>query len=179
LRVKHEIELAGLRKQAAELEAKVAQILKELEEYKDVEDLDAETLADLTTQQRLITVELAGVEARIEACEKILARLRDMTAPGSRIEQVETVKVTAEIELVGLMARKDAIGAIVDRARAKRDLANKLADNQGVHWNVNRQIGDQEQFVAACEQLRKEAMPFEIKGKITIYPIQWEPVKRQ
>jgi len=177
LRGRYEAELAELRRQAAEAESAIAKLREDLEAYKDVEDLDAETLADLTTQQRLITVDLAGVKARIEACEEIRARLLKTGAPGSRIEQVETIKVTAEIEMVGLTARRDVIGEIVERARKKRDLANQRSAIDRSRRDLIVMIDDCQERIAACEELRKEAMPFRIEGKIAIQPIEWQPAK--
>ena len=85
-----------------------------MEDLKGFEDITAEAFANFTTQQRLISVNVAGINARIEACNKILRR--DALSP-ARIEQVETVKTSAEIELVGLAAKKAALEEIVTKGR--------------------------------------------------------------
>ena len=72
-------------------------------------------MATYQTEQRMIGVDKAGITARIDACNSILERRNQL--PTSRVEQIETVKITAEIELVGLEARQSALTEIVQNGR--------------------------------------------------------------
>ena len=177
----HEKELAELRAADEERKGEVAQLEKELEALEAYEDLNKEALSGLTTQQRLIDVDLAGVKAQIEACSRILKEYqalrpdiyRNARVLG-RVDAVETLKVTAEIELVGLTARKAAIGEIVGKGQARYSLSRKVSSLQLTQRRQHSEITKVEQIITQYEELRKANMPFPLEGKVVIHPIRWE-----
>lgn len=154
-----------------EAEKELTECEEQLDPLKEYEDLNEEALVHFTTQLRLISVELAGIDARIGACNKILAK---GVSPSHR-EQVEAVKITAEIELVGVAARKAAIEEIVEKGRRRVEL---LGSVEAARSKVSRSesiLSSREQRIAEYEAERKDFMPFPIQdGKVTIHPIKWE-----
>ncbi len=153
-----------------EAQQALADYQKQLDAFQDVEDVREEALDQLTAQRRLILVELAGVEARIDACNKILAAGQNPR----RTEQVETIKIAAEIELVGLAARRDTIKQIVDRVRQRLKLLEGMPPVSGKVISRERAVSSSERAVVRFEQRREESMPFAIVGgKIEIRPIRW------
>ena len=164
--------LATLRASLSEIETEAAGYEKEMEAFAEYEDVTQEALNGLITQQRLISVDLAGVRARITACTKILAG-NDQLRP-SQIEQVEQIKITAEIELVGLEARKAAIDSIVGKAAERRDLWNELTEARARGFSVRNRIQSAQSRVDQFESLRGQYEPLPIKGgAISIHPIKW------
>jgi len=159
---------AELKKANAELATQEGQ----LEPYQEYEDITAESLADLMTQRRLLLVDLAGVEARIEACTKILSRRPPMTV--DRMDRIEMIKISAEIELVGLRARKDYIDHVVEKGRERLALSVKARVTKSRVGNESRRVSKVESSLEGYRSQRKRFEPFAIEGdKITIHPIAW------
>jgi len=152
---------------------------EQLQGLKEFGDINQEALVNFTTQLRLISVDLAGINARIEACNKILASTSEKRLPSSRIDQVETVKITAEIELVGAEARKAAIREIVENGRRRVNLLRSVDTLRAQVRNRESRISQTERRLGQYEAARKLYMPFPVQdGKVTIYPIKWEPAGR-
>ncbi len=177
LRQAAEKRLSGRRDAAKKATVELSSIKTQLEELKEFEDLTSESLVNFTTQLRLISVDLAGIRARIEACHRILVR---ESASKSRAEQVETVKVTAEIELVGLAARKAAIEEIVENGRRRLELAGKCNAAAKNARNLQFGVTHVENQIHEYEAARKQYEPFAIQdGKVTIHPIKWETPQKK
>lgn len=158
-------EIAGLKKKLLEL----------AESRKGSEDLDLEALRTLKMQQRLLGVDIAGTMAKLEACNKVLQPEAGKTVPPARTDQVESLKVTAEIELVGLIARKRALAELVAAAETQ---ATWLAEKEKLQLasrklEANRKSLEQEivsYWVAFQINQARLVEP------IRIAPIQWKPV---
>lgn len=63
---------AEKRGEAKKTQEELSVCRKQLEDLKPWSEMSGESLTSLTTQQRLIVVEEAGIKARIALCEKIL-----------------------------------------------------------------------------------------------------------
>jgi hypothetical protein len=160
----------------AKLLAEAAEDDKRLEALKEYDDVGKDDLAAFHTQQRLLAVDLAGVKSRIAACNKILEYEPGKTVQHARLEQVEALKTTAEIELVGLEARRSAIASIVRNAEERWALLEKkhgaLAAREP---NLRRvTVSGRDQTIAALADWVKtwQSCPIE-QGKVTIRPIEW------
>ncbi|MGO8748446.1 MAG: hypothetical protein ACLQNE_20925 [Thermoguttaceae bacterium] len=147
---------------------------KELEDLGVEDDLSAEAFANFTTQQRLVSVDMAGINARIEACNKILRR--GALSP-ARIEQVETLKTSAEIELVGLAAKKAALEEIVAKGRRRLQLFRLIRDATSRSQDFARGISSYEHAREAYQPIWDPATFFGKIGKVSIRRIRWETPK--
>jgi hypothetical protein len=173
-----EQDVAERRAKLAEEQSKLAHLEKELEKLDEFKDLNKEALSGLVTQQRLIAVDIAGAKAQIEACTRLLGDLaRAKPSITSRIEQAESLKIAAEIELVGLTARKNAIDQIVQSGQRRASLAGETSQAGVRTRRCEREVTELERTVAIYEALRKSYEPFPLRGKITIHPIQWEVIE--
>ena len=146
---------------------------KQLDGLASYEDINDQALVTYRAQQRMLDVDTAGIKARIDACNKILERKE---IPAARVEQVETVKITAEIELVGLDARQSAIGKIIQNGEKRVQLLRKLRENEGSAEDLRRlNIGPWEKQIALYTAERKawEQCPID-QGKVIIRPVKWE-----
>ena len=160
------------KKGLAAAEKEFTALQKEMEGLEEYKDINQATLDTFIAQQRLISVELVGIKARIAACEKILA---DARAHGpDRVEQVETAKIAAEIELMGVAARKEAIERIVTKGRERLLLGGKLTAARGNVEQAKRRIGSAEKMVKSYEDEIRKLTPSPIEETIMIHPIKWE-----
>ena len=130
----------------------------------------------LKTQRRLLAVDFAGTEARIEAATKILARFRELGAVFThpRVEQVENVKVSAEIELAGVAARQKTLDKIIEDGKQSTKLRpqiRKLKTKKSITDQSNKRISS---MLEDYKTYFEVYAPFELKdGKIVVQPIKW------
>lgn len=172
-----EQELAEPRAKLAEQQKQLAQLQEEYQKFDEFKDLDKTALSGLKTQQRLIAVDIAGAKAQIEACIRMLADLARQTANTSRLQQIEGLKIAAEIELVGLTARKNALDEIVEKGATRAGLGSKVSQAESRSGFSKKQISEAERTIAIYEAVRKAYEPFAVRGKITIHPIKWEVIE--
>ncbi|HUT90694.1 MAG TPA: hypothetical protein VMY37_14420 [Thermoguttaceae bacterium] len=163
--------LADLCPELKKADAELAQQKKQLEPYREYEDITEQSLADLMTQRRLLLVDLAGVEARIGACSKILS---GPPMNVDRTSRVETIKVSAEIELVGLRARKDYIDHVVEKGRQRQELSAKVEPARKRVDELSSRVSRAGSSLEEYRAQRKRFEPFALESdKITIHPIAW------
>jgi len=184
----YESKLPELQAAVKEPEQKYREAEKALERFNEAagkEQLTKEELANLAAQQRLIAVEEAGIKARIAASEKMLKATEPFRAGGREpianpnYDALVTLKTTAEIELVGLAAKRAAIQEILDSSKkrseltAKRDgLGSRLAD-------ARRRVEEAERRLATYSTAVEQKMPFAevVDGKVFIRRIKWKQPK--
>jgi hypothetical protein len=175
-------ELAELRAEVNRRQEELTQLEKEREALDEFKDLDQTALGALKAQRRLVAVDMAGAQAQIDACHRILGELRAGTMRlgmklSTAVEQVETLKIEAEIDLVGLTARKEAIDQLVEKAQARLDLGKKVSGASRTIGFRQRSVSSIEETLLKYEAALKANEPFPVRGKITIHPIQWEVIK--
>lgn len=161
-------ELSEYRAKLLAEEAAVGKLEEELERLAEYSDIDAELLRSLITQQRLIGVDLAGVTARLEACAELLGKTHNPS--------VEGLRVTAEIELVGLTAKKSALDAIVKAATAREETLKNIRRARASENKHGQIVGSVERAVAELRTDIKMSKPPVVKGDVTIRRIEWRPV---
>ena len=160
-------------KQAQDELTRATKTLDELNEFADIGEA---MLMDLAAQKRMIAVDMAGINARIGACQELLAK------PGSvnRRERLETVKITAEVELVGLEARRAMIESLMDKGQQRVKVVTKAnAAKTRLSW-PERRLKEAESALAEYQTAIDQRMAFGKVSKVLIYPIRWdaEPVPR-
>ncbi len=163
--------LAQFRENLEKSQAVIADCDKQLEGLSAYKDVSKETLATYCVQQRMLDVDMAGMKARIKACNKILESRKELSTP--RAEQVETVKITAEIELVGLEARQSTIAKIVQNGEKYLVLYHKKGNNGVLVEQFRRDIPMWEQKIAGYTAERKawEMCPIE-QRQVIIRPVK-------
>ena len=164
---------AKYRAEANQHREEAAGYQKELDGLKEYKDINKEAVGKFTAQVRLIGADIKGVQARLVACEKILATHQGLRSP--RTTQVETLKITAEIELVGLVARKAALEEIVNKGQRRNELVTKKSRPSAQLRQKEKWVADAEKGVAHYEAQRLRVVPYPVKdGKVTIRRIKWE-----
>ncbi len=157
----------------------LATLEKQLEGLKEFEDITKEALVNFITQQRLISVDMRGVKARIDACNKILVSGTKRRLALSRIEQLETLKIAAEIELVGLAARKEALEEIVKKGRERKEASAKRVHADLRVTTLERGISQTLKGITHYEAELKKCAPYPVQdGKVVIRRIKWVPPEK-
>ncbi len=159
-------------------DASGAAMQKELGELSSYDDLTTEALGTLIAHKRIIGVDLAGIEARLEACAKILAAIDSDSKISARREQVETVKITAEIELSGLTAKRKALDDIITAGQRRFELVQELGsfkrdllELQGTQRAVSSALDDYCKAIAGnCAYARVDT--------VQVSPIRWLPATK-
>ncbi len=168
LKLDEEAKLLEVENVAAKAQETIDAISKELEE---TQVMSAEVLTALTTQQRLLTIDLAGTKARMFAAAKMLTR-GDLTQ--SRIEHIENIKITSEIEMAGLAERLRLLDEIIGQARQRLQVSKNMG-------NAKMQIASNtmskrrlEQLIAKYVEAIDLLKPFPlVDDKVVIQPLQW------
>jgi hypothetical protein len=173
----YQSKLAEVRAQAKGVEDKRAEARKQLEQLAPWTDINRETLASLTTQQRMLAVEEAGLKARIGAIEKIFSDSRSQRRPAVS-EQLAIAKTMAEIDLVALAAKRAAIQELTEKGRKRVELSEAVNLRRGPGSVAEMRLDGVEPRAQAYAAAVAQKMPFaEVDGKIVIRRIRWEQPK--
>lgn len=163
--------LAESRDKLKNSEALLQKAKDEADKYKEFDDIKPETLVTFTTQRRMLAVDLAGIKARIKACEEMLAKEAMST---NRKDQVETTKVSAEIELRGLDAKKAEIDRIIEGAQNRQTI---LKNTQNLPDKISYQksiIDLSQKAIREIEDYQLGYQPLPVQdAKVTIRKIKW------
>lgn len=133
-------------------------------------EIDKGSLADLKNHQRFVEVDISGVRARIDACNRLLQKkMRE-----AQIEKLEDIKLTAEVELVGLNARNEALSRIVGMGERYRKSHLELAslNHQSERRSTNIRLGQER--MARLKELREHFALSVLDNKIVVQPIAWK-----
>jgi hypothetical protein len=148
----------------------------------DESAVDADELKRLTTERRLLDVDLAGIRARIDAAEEIIARIGGEGGRGPeggirrRIEQLEDIKITAEIDLAGLAARRETLDQIIKQGKEREALAAKVSQ---AHTEMRKLRERMERVSRDLQVYRNVFIEYSEKlftlkdNKVVIHPIKW------
>ena len=145
------------------------EVTKKLEEAADIVGVE---LSRLKTQRRMLDVEVAGVRARIRAVEKLRKDRENNPSVGKKLDDI---KMTSEIDLAGLAARKEALTEVI-----------KLGEQRAALENKSKQLGHafdaaQSRLVSTQKRLDRHRPALESaetlhllhEGEVTIRPIKW------
>lgn len=157
----------------------VARQTEAIKAKQELLDKPSEVTTDILTQLRaqkvMIGVELAGLEARIKACNRMLMPLQVDAKTEKVRESVSDMKVRAEVELVGTKEKLDRINALIAEGNDRRTLREETELLKGTRSELQREIDRQHlRRAEAYARLVSLYAPLEIKdNKITISPVEW------
>jgi hypothetical protein len=160
-----------LKAKSALLAAAVMREREIAEKLKAYEEFTPDMLAGLRVQQLQLEVDLAGVRAKLETCEKLLQKLpRD----ADRRKQIEDAKVSAEIELSGFEARRAKSAEFITKLKDRNTIAASLAQastdvvvQSNQHGNQLTKVRDIDAELAAFGPVRI------LEDRVTIHPLEW------
>jgi hypothetical protein len=125
----------------------------------------------LRVQQLQLDVDLAGVKARIAACDRLLS---GTTLKPERRSQVEDLKVAAEIEFSGFEARLTKSNEIIGKVKTKVDLLSKLSTAQRSAQRSGGTVQQLEEQIKSIDVAIRAYAPLPlVDNKVIIQPLEW------
>jgi hypothetical protein len=130
----------------------------------------ADAISLLRVQHFQYETELAGLEAKIAACEKLL----NAGVPAERQKQIEEAKTASQIELAGCEARLAKSTAFLDKVKNRDELT---AQQAGAIERISKAERLRQTLVERIEKIDQEIEsfgPVRILGNsVIIRPVEW------
>lgn len=152
--------LDELRNAAAEKEEQLAKIKEDLEELASVKDLPEGALSSLIAHKHLLSVKRAGVQARLEACQKILAMAQN--------DQVRSARINADIELAGIEAEEKKVDEIIAARMKRTELETDIKRDWSSVQRKRQEIGDTEELLEQHRRAVAEKWAYPEMGEILV-----------
>lgn len=166
----HEASAAQYKKVQEDAQAAEAALPRLQQEALDNTGLASEMLGGLRLQQFQLDVDVGGIKARLAACDE---RLKADPAPELRA-QLESLKLSAEIELAGCDARRVLTDKFVERITTRNRVAEELSKAQLIVNNSKISLKNIRYALFGELQLLDDYKPLSlVDGKVIIRPIEW------
>ena len=145
----------------------------ETEKLAKPSEIRPDILSQLKAQKVMVAVELAGLMARVKACDGMLKDPKRLEI--STLQSISDMKVKAEIELVGIKEKLDQINAFIgegERPRGSGGAAERSGDSpRAAPSNRCRSTTAKAEMYG---QLVLLYAPLQIEdNQIKIAPIEW------
>lgn len=159
---------AEQKRKIAEAETALKMIDQELEKYAD---FTPDTLAGVRVQQFQADAELAGLRAKIEAYEKLLAKAN---RAGGQFQQLSDAKTAAEVDLVSCEARRATIAGIIGKIKLRGEFMEKQTIAVATK---DKAVATIEAIVKRIRAIDEDITAFGpvrlIDDKVTISAVEW------
>jgi hypothetical protein len=157
-------------KELRKLERSRDEISEELENYKEFQDLDKEAVGSLKTQRRMLAVDLTGIDARLALANKMLSQTDHL----KRHEQIESIKIAAEIEQVGLDAKRREMDRLIKGVDDRQAVLQKRSKKAGEIQRASATTTWLKSSIENLENYRQGYLPLPVhEGKVEIRRIKW------
>jgi hypothetical protein len=160
---------AQYRKERASLlqvEADFERLNKELTEYSG----PAGTVRSAQLQRFQLDVDLAGVEARLSACD---ARLKTDVTPEQRT-QLEGLKLSAEIDLAGCEARRVVLDKQLEQVTRRHQVAEDRSATSMLVQQRQNAASTTRRMLNELQQELDEYQPLPlVDGKVILQSVEW------
>jgi hypothetical protein len=147
------------------------EVRAEEEKVAQPSDVSIDILNQLKAQKIMVVVELAGLNARVKACESMLNDPKKLEV--STLQSISDMKVKAEIERIGTKEKLDQINSFIaggDRREAINTNISKLGTHRvTVRREVSNATNTAEMYahLVAYYSLQLEG------NKVLINPVEW------
>ena len=165
-------QLAAARQAQADVATATEAVRVETEKLAKPSEISPDILSQLKAQKVMVAVELAGLMARVKACDGMLKDPKRLEI--STLQSISDMKVKAEIEFVGIKEKLDQINAFIGEGNDREAAASRLNEasiaKARAQSLLSRYNGEAETF----GQLVLLYAPLQIEGnQIKIAPIEW------
>ena len=164
--------LAEAKKSEEAIAAQNEAIRTEQERLAKPSEISPDILSQLKAQKVMVAVELAGLIARVKACDEMLKDPKKLEI--STLQSISDMKVKAEIERVGIKEKLDQINTFIgegdgrEAAQARLLTAeNRKRSAQTTLRNHSSAANDWAQLIAFYAPLQLD------QNEITISPVEW------
>jgi len=164
--------LEQIRSQNAELGQLSVTIRAENEKVAKQSEISGDIFSQLKAQKVMVAVELAGLNARVKACDAMLTDPKKLEI--STLQSVSDMKVRAEIERVGMKEKLDQINLFIAEGEAQTAASFRRSELRIKIDGLKNGIRSSEQSATRYAELVAHYAPFQIPdNKITVGPIEW------
>jgi hypothetical protein len=164
--------LEQLRSQNAELSQLSATIRAEDEKQAKQSEISGDIFSQLKAQKVMVAVELAGLNARVKACDAMLTDPKKLEV--STLQSVSDMKVRAEIERVGMKEKLDQINLFIAEGEAQTAANFRRSELHSKIDGLRNGIRSSEQSATRYAELVSHYGPFQIPdNQIAVGPIEW------
>ena len=138
-------------------------------------EITPDILTQLKAQKVMVSVEMAGLSARVKACNEMLKQARDDTRPPSPLQNsIGDMKVRAEVELVGTKEKLDRINALIAEGNSREALREQIRQLASAQSALQRRIGSHQRRAESYIHLVSLYAPLQLMdNQITVSPIEW------
>lgn len=159
-------------KTQAEIAEKNEAIRIEEDKLTQPSEISPDILSQLKAQRVMVAVELAGLIARVKACDEMLKDPKQLEI--STLQSVSDMKVKAEIERVGIKEKLDQINRFITEGDGRESANSKILTLQFQKRSLQQSLQRQDSMAVACINQIELYAPLQIGGnQVTISPIEW------
>jgi hypothetical protein len=137
-------------------------------------EISPDILSQLKAQKVMVAVELAGLSARVKACDAMLTEPRKLEI--STLQSISDMKVKAEIERVGIKEKLDQINLFIAEGDTREKARERMTALANEMSEVRQKIFNYERSASQYASLFDLYAPFAVvDNQIKISPIEWTP----
>jgi hypothetical protein len=164
--------LAAAHKAEADIAAQNEAIRVEQEKLARPSEISPDILSQLKAQKVMVAVELAGLIARVKACDEMLKDPKRLEI--STLQSISDMKVKAEIERVGIKEKLDQINAFIGEGDGREAASSKLTAAEASKLRAQQLLSSYASDARGFGQLVLLYAPLQLEGnQITISPLEW------
>jgi len=135
-------------------------------------EISPDILSQLKAQKVMVAVELAGLHARVKACDEMLKDPKRLEI--STLQSISDMKVKAEIERVGIKEKLDQINAFIGEGDGRQATQDRIAELKKARSPILTRARAAEYSANTCAALFELYAPLPLKdNQITISPVEW------
>jgi hypothetical protein len=159
--------LADTRSKAAALPKFAAEIAGQEATLAKPSEITPDILSQLKAQKVMVAVELAGLNARVKACDAMLGEPRKLEI--STLQSISDMKVKAEIERVGIKDKLEQINVFIQEGDQRTAVQKRHLELVAKRDDLQAQIRSQVALASALADLISQ-YSFEVK-QFSVGPI--------
>jgi hypothetical protein len=171
--------LAEGRKQLAAARAKCDEYDKIREEIQAEQaklsgpsEVSTDILSQLKAQRVMVAVELAGLSARVKACDQMLNEPRRLEV--STLQSVSDMKVKAEIERIGTQEKLDRINAFIAEGDRREAIQRNVVRLNNRLRTLQQEYSYPRMMAENSAHFIEQYAPRQLEGNaIVISPVEW------
>jgi len=164
--------LENARQAQAEVISQVEAMHVETQKLTKPSEISPDILSQLKAQKVMVAVELAGLIARVKACDEMLKDPKKLEI--STLQSVSDMKVKAEIERVGIKEKLDQINVFIGEGDGREAASSRLAAAEAAKLRAQQRLSNYDRMANSYAQLVLLYAPLQIEGnEIKISPIEW------
>lgn len=148
------------------------EITAEEEKIAKPSEVNVDILNQLKAQRVMVAVELAGLNARVKACDSMLNEPKRLEV--SALQSISDMKVKAEIERIGTKEKLDQINAFIAEGDRREGIQKNLDQLSLKLTGAAQRAANATRAAETYASLVDYHAPRELEGnKIVVTPIEW------